>query len=208
MLKPDVAKVICLFIHEVKNANGDDYTCDTLYDLIVMVQSFFKQIRKCYKFFEDDEFFYIKNTLDNRMRALSEEGKISPRVKAVPISAQEEDELWKKGILGDDTPTKLIDTLLYLLGLHFALRAAEEHKNLKSTGNFSVHYDQSVRLKYLLYEQKVSKCNQGGLSSRGFQPKTGRAYQNVVNSDHCVVCLYWKYMSHCPDYDPCCSNDF
>ena len=41
--KSEVTKVLCLFIMEVKNASGHDYTRDTLYDLIIMVQSFFKQ---------------------------------------------------------------------------------------------------------------------------------------------------------------------
>ena len=208
MDKSAIVNMICLFILEVKNSNREDYTRDTLYDLIVMVQSFLKQNGKAYKFFEDDEFFHIKNTLDNRMCALSKEGKISPSIKAVPISAQEENSLWQKGILGNDTPVKLVNTLLYLLGVHFGLCAADEHKHLKRDGNFSVHYDQAVGLKYLYYEEKVSKCNQGGIASRAFSPKSGRAYQNVVNSDRCVVRLYKKYISQHPDHDPKCSSDF
>ena len=38
--KKDIVKVICLFILEVKNASGEDYNRDTLYDLIVRVQFF------------------------------------------------------------------------------------------------------------------------------------------------------------------------
>ena len=96
-----------------------------------MVQCFFKENRRPLKFFDDDAFFELKNTLDNRMKQLSKEGKIAPREKAVPISVQEEEYLWSIGALGDDTPTKLVDTVLYLLGIHFALRAADEHKTSK-----------------------------------------------------------------------------
>ena len=47
----DICKILCTFIMEVKNANGDDYNRDTLYDLIVMVQSFLKKNGHMCKFF-------------------------------------------------------------------------------------------------------------------------------------------------------------
>ena len=47
---------------------------------------FFKENRKPYKFFEDNEFFNLPNTLDNHMKQLSKEGKIAPHEKALPIS--------------------------------------------------------------------------------------------------------------------------
>lgn len=41
----------------------------------------------------------------------------------------------EKGILGTDTPEKLRDTLLFLLGLNFALRGGAEHYNLRNGEN-------------------------------------------------------------------------
>ena len=111
-------------------------------------------------------------------------------------------------VLGDDTPEKLVNTLLYLNGVHFALRAAEEHKSLCVGLQFKVHYDSAVGLKFLEYTECTSKCNQGGINSRYIKPKITRAYQNVTNSDRCMVRLYEKYMSHRPDHDPKCSKDF
>ena len=204
----EMVKVLCLFVMEVKNGNGQDYNSDTLYDLIVMVQSYLKQGGRVVKFFEDPNFFTVKNTLDNRMKDLSKIGKIAPREKAQPISVNEEDIMWEKGILGDESPEKLVDTMLYLIGVHFALRAAEEHKSLKIDCQFKVLYDEEVGLKYLDYKECTSKCNQGGLNSRFVRGKDGRAYQNVVNTDRCVVRLYEKYMSHRPDHMPKCSKDF
>ena len=161
-----------------------------------------------FKFFDDDAFIDLKNTLDNRMKDLSKEGKIAPCVKAEPISVQEEEMMWNLGILGDDTPTKLMDTLLYLLGVHFALHAADEHKSLKIDIQIKVMYDANVGLKYLYYEELTSKCNQGGISDRSVPPKSGRAYQNIVNSDRCVIRLYEKYVAACPSHDPKYSKDF
>ena len=47
----------------------------------------------------------------------------------------------------------------------------------------------------------------GGISTCGIAGNTGRAYQNVANSDLCVVCLFEKYMSVRPDHLPKCSQD-
>ena len=104
-------------------------------------------------------------------------------------------------------PQKLVDTILYLNGVYFALYAAKEHKSLKVNLQFRVGF-QSVGLKYLEYTECTSKCNQGGLNSRHIKPKKSRAYENVVNSDRCMVRLCEKYMSHRPDHLPKCSKDF
>ena len=206
--KSDIVKTLCTFILKVKDSNGNDYNCDTLYDLVIMIQSFFKENRKPYKFFEDDEFFDLCNTLDNHMKQLSKEGKIAPREKALPISVQEGEKLWSLGLLDDDTLTKLVDTLLYLLGIHFGLCAVDEHKSLKINQQISVLYDSEVGLKYLYYDENTSKCNQGGLSTRSHDNNSSRAYQNVVNSDRCIVRLYEKYVSLRPSHLPKCSTDF
>ena len=206
--KEDICKTLCVFVMEVKNSVGEDYNRDTLYDLIIMVQSFLKQSRYPVKFFEDEIFFDLKNTLDNRMKQLSKEGKIAPRIKAEPITINEEEALWNAGVLGDDNPEKLVNTVLYLNGVHFALRAADEHKSLKMGLQFKVGYDDSVGLKYLEYTECTSKCNQGGIASRNLKPKVSRAYENVMNSDRCMVRLYEKYISHRLDHLPKCSKDF
>ena len=50
--------------------------------------------------------------------------------QAEPISIQEENVLWKKGCLGEQDPHTLLDTVLFLCGIHFALRSGEEHRSL------------------------------------------------------------------------------
>ena len=103
---------------------------------------------------------------------------------------------------------KLVNTLVYLNGIHFALHAADEHKSLCADCSFEVLFDEKVGLKYLLYKELTSKYNQGGISSRVHKAKDSRTYENVVNPDRCLVCLFEKYMSHTPSHDPRCSQSF
>ena len=66
-----------------------------------------------------------------------------------------------------------MNTLLYLLGIHFALHAIDEHKALH-TGAYSqlkVCFDHKNDSKYLLYKEYSAKNNQGGLRLLNKKPK-------------------------------------
>ena len=50
-------------------------------------------------------------------------GNYIEKRKASIISIEMEERLWEKGLLGDHSHRALIDTLVYLNGLYFALRS-------------------------------------------------------------------------------------
>ena len=65
------------------------------------------------------------------MRNLTRRGIGTMKRKAAPISTETEADMWSKGILGSDTSTKLVHTVLYLIGIQFALRSRDEHRHLR-----------------------------------------------------------------------------
>lgn len=104
--------------------------------------------------------------------------------------------MWQKGMLETDSPKRLLDTLLYSLGLNFALRAAQEDRNLRVGENPQLTIKTSPNnVRYLEYKEDVSKCNPGGLNHRKVEPKVTRAYENLIQPERCVVKLFEKYMS-------------
>ena len=50
--------------------------------------------------------------------------------KAQPLT-NDEDVLWQKGALGEHTPQCLLDTLIFYIGMNFALRSGDEHRRLR-----------------------------------------------------------------------------
>ena len=67
------------------------------------------------------------------MRDATQRGLSIQVKKAEVISAEQEDLLWDSGFLGSDTPQKLRNTIVWIFGLNFDLRAGQEHRNLRMT---------------------------------------------------------------------------
>ncbi len=106
-------------------------------------------------------------------------------------------------------PEKLVNMLFYLIGMHFALSACEEHKALKvgAWGQLKVKFDDQSQRKYLEYMEHRSKSFQGGFKSLHNTPKTVWAFENVDNPARCLVCIYKKYLAKQLSHDPKCSKD-
>lgn len=135
-------------------------------------------------------------SLDAAMKEASAEGLGGAKRQAEVISLEEEILLWSKAILGEQSPQQLLDTVLYLLGLYFALRGGKEHRRLRRmVSQITTRIDSKTGWKYLEYREDVSKTKGGGLRDRKTAPKVTRAYENRNNSERCLVRLYEKYLS-------------
>ena len=162
MTKDELCFALSRFIHEVRKQNGDNYPSETLYELIISVQLYLASHGKEYRFLQDEAFVSLKNTLDSRMKFLSVSGFRSERRQAGVINREDEEKMWKEGVLGSDNPRKLLDTLIYMLGLHLALRAGKEHRNLRYVNSqISINTDSQGR-RFLRYREDSSKTAQGG----------------------------------------------
>ena len=82
--------------------------------------------------FKDACFADFRMCLDSEMKRLQRAGLGSQKKKAEPLTEEEEELLWNKGLFGCKTPQALVDTVLFMNGVYFALRSGSEHRQLRS----------------------------------------------------------------------------
>lgn len=191
---------ISRFITECRKQDGAEYPTETLYSIVICLQLFFEKLGHQYKFLRDSEFIQIRNTLDNVMKEKARRGSDAPKKQAREITVEEENTMWDLGVLGTDTPQKLLHTLFYSIGLNFALRGGEEHRQLRPSQLLIVKSSDGKR--YLEYTESVSKANQGGLKHKRINKKVVRAYENTEKPERCILRIFEMYMDHRPKGAP------
>ena len=205
ILDPDcdvdhLKNTICLFLSEVRRADGQEFPGPSLYNIVVMLQLHFEHQGKTWKLLDDKEFRCIRNTLDNLIKKRSLERVTKPVKAAEPITLEDEETLWGMHVLGEENPDQLRDTLLFLVGLTFALRGGKEQRSLRAPG-----FDPQIvvkrnekGVKFLQYTEDFhSKTNQGGIADRKHVNKSVRAYGHSCQERN-IVYLYEKYVSLLP----------
>ncbi len=192
-------------MNEVRRKDGIEFPGKMLYDLILCVQFYLEKKGIFWKLVDDPDFVRLKFTVDNLIKKRAGE-RLSSSMISEPISFDQEEILWRSDILGEQNPDQLRHTVLYLIGLSFALRGGDEHRHLRCPGfnpQINVMTDEKG-VKYLSYTEDLkSKTNQGGLASWKHKPKSVNVYGNSVNSDRDLVCLYEKYVALLPSNPKC-----
>ncbi len=196
--KLNLSTALCAFLSDVKRADGSEYPGKTLYSLLIMIQLHLEKSGLDWKLL-DREFLSVQNTLDNLMKNRAR-SRVGVEKKFDPITVKNEEELWAQGLLGSDNPKQLRETVMYLVGLSFALRGGKEQRSLRCPP-----YDPQITVqscadgtKFLEYREDLqSKSNQGGLATRKWQPKIVKALGNSDPSRN-IVLVYDKYVSLLP----------
>lgn len=198
----DFNNLIPRFILQVRDNNGCKYKPKSLFELTLSLQQYINSKRiltnhSQINFLKDQKFATICGILDSEMKIEAKEGNaICSKKSAGVITEEMEELLWQTGVLGTKDPNTLRNTLLYLIGVNFALRGVQEHTSLKLSHFAIVEID---NIKTLRYTETSSKTYSGGISCMHVKPKVVSAFPNNVNSERCVVKLYEKYLAHRPE---------
>ena len=140
------------FVIEARNQKGQPYPPNTLYSVCCGLQRYIKEHRPQLNIFSQPQFAGFCKTLDSEMKRLRSLGMGVDRKQAEPLTVEEENSLWEQGLLGDGFPQTLVDTLLSLCGMHFALRSGQEHRSLQVT-----QIEPSDAPPYLIYTENFFK---------------------------------------------------
>ncbi|KAK3705188.1 hypothetical protein QZH41_013984 [Actinostola sp. cb2023] len=120
--------------------------------------------------------------------------------QADAISAKDEEEMWSQGILGTHCPDAVLNALMFLSGKLFVLRGGKEQREL-SHDQFVLEKQKENGLMLVIFKEKVSKTNQGGLKRRKVDRKEVRHVEDPT-SEKSFTFIYNFYISKCPETVP------
>ena len=201
--KGDLAYALSRFVHEVTTLDGSEYPPNTIREIVVMIQMFLHENAINWKLLEGDEFMGLRNVVDNTMKERHAMG-VGVRHSSEIISLGHEDLLFGSGTLGEGNPTQLVQTLIYVIGMHCALRGGIEHINLRRPGcKPQIQIVKDTRgVECMLYtEDPLQKTNQGGLVCKT-KPKTVNVYK-ASDVRRCPIHLFKKYIGLLPQSTSC-----
>lgn len=191
------------FIPEIRKTNGDKYPPQTYKEIFAGVQHYLNnQLNIPCFLFKDPAFLESRKVLDAQMKLSASEGNVNPKKRKKSIDYDQEDQLWQNGAFGSSNPRQLLETLIYHLGLHFSLRAGQEHRDLVYGERSQMTLKTNPEgLKYIHYVERASKNKKFGIKDSRRDVKETCVYENVNDKSRCVVLLYETYISHRPDTD-------
>ena len=184
---------------EARKKDGLEYPPESLHHICSgIVRHLHNNGHPTLDIYRSSDFIDFGRTLDAEMKRLQQKGLGSKKRQAEPITEQEEQLLWSKGLLGDDSPQVLLNTMVYMIGLYFALRSGKEHRKLRFSPSQIELVEREGERPYLLYTEDESKNHPSGLKGRRIKCKSVKHHANLENPSRYFVRLFTLYKSRCP----------
>lgn len=192
-----LSKWLSLFVNETRRSDGTLYPPKTIYQILCGLLRYSRSLNAEAPNFLDKnnkQFSELHNVCDSLFRMLHSEG-IGCEVKETPtISKEEENELWRAGILGLHCPKALFRATFFYVGKAFCLRGRDEHRSLKVS-----QFERKYSPDSYVYTEHGSKNRNGGLSHIRIKNKIVPVFANPEAGDRCVVKILDTYLSKLPD---------
>uniref|UniRef100_A0A671RUK0 Zinc finger MYM-type protein 2-like n=1 Tax=Sinocyclocheilus anshuiensis TaxID=1608454 RepID=A0A671RUK0_9TELE len=193
------------FVKEVRRPHGERYTPDSLLYLCLGIQKHLQDKGRTDDLFGDPQYHMFGEELNKLLKdwqsSVLPDGSRWGRV--------EEQHLWSSGQIGEQTPSVLLRSLLYLNTKYFGLRTTEQHLRLSFGNVYGPSSSKPHTVLSVLYsmmnlvsssiEQSGSKRRRKDDCDSNFEADSGSG-----GSAHCPVkkheCrLYELYLSKCPE---------
>jgi len=194
------------FFLSVRRQDGERYPPKTIYDIMTMLNYYLNNdLEKKVNLFSDDRFKETIKAMNTSMKESSEAGLVSGLQKSSPISVEDEEILWKAGVLGWNNPKQILNTAVFLLSIHTSVRGGKELRSWTYGRNSPFCLESRQGKEVLIYTEAHGKTYQGTVSCMRLDPpKPCVIHHNEDNHNRCAVCAFKRIVEGRPTN---CSKD-
>ena len=153
---------LCDFIVEIRKENGEQYPPSSMYDLISGLSLYLEREHGFTNKLVSGAFRSVRNTLDNVMKERTAEG-VGGGQRGTPSWKNMSKYCEEKGILGEDSPDKLRQTVFFLIGVRFGLRGLKEQYDLRRYPDSQINIVKIDGKDALVYREFQSKTRRGDI---------------------------------------------
>ena len=181
------------FVSEARRGDGTPYPPKTLYQILCGLLRYQRSCQRNPPNFldrKDVRFKELHGTCDFVFQELHAKGL---GAAAKVITAEDENILWKSGVLNTKTPDGLQRAMFYYVGKVCCLRGGTKQRNLKPS-QFVRQTDPDM----YIYTENGSKNRNGGFYQLEVPNKTVSIYKNDSVGERCLVKLLDLYLSKLP----------
>ncbi|XP_060567334.1 zinc finger MYM-type protein 2-like [Ruditapes philippinarum] len=198
-IEPDLLdEYLANFILSVRKPDGDEYEPSTIRNMVGSIDRKLRRQRYPHKIFSEQSniFQLSRDALHAKQKSLKRLGKGNKPKKSCPISDQEIDMLYDKGILGNRTAKSLLNTIWINNCILFGLRGTKENYNLR-WGDVCLKTS-SDGVEYLELRERQTKTRTGS-NINDVREVTPKIYATPDDLERCPVEMYKLYASKRPN---------
>jgi len=118
------------FVLGVKNKNGEEYEPSSLRGFLQSVDRFLRKNRCTFSLLNDKEFCELQDILKKKQKQFKAIGKGNKLNSADALSDEEIEEFYRVGVLGNNTPRALLNTVWMNNCIYFGMRPRQEQRDL------------------------------------------------------------------------------
>ena len=149
------------FFAEICKSDGSDYEPDSLRVMLATIDRQLKENDSKITIAKDREFVKYRQVLEGKARALREKGHGKRPNATKALTVQDEEQLWKNRVLGEQNPKSLLYTLWYLLTLHPCPIHPHRLESSKSTDDSTYRKSSCKRKRILCLPEVNSWMSEG-----------------------------------------------
>lgn len=151
------------FFAEVRKQDGREYEPESLRTMLASLDRYLREKGRTYSIQKDKEFEGCRKILNGKAIELRENGMGKRKNRSDPLSEQEEEQLWKRKILGAYNPKSLNHTIFFMLSQQFGTRGCQEHHQLR-VEDLKFIRNTSGETIFVEWVEGLTKTRQGGLN--------------------------------------------